>query len=431
MTYFLKQLTEDSITHKRLLIPAEFVKKCGRENLTNPLVVEPTVGDPRERELELYEDGGVLWLRNGWQEFVDHYKLTHGCFLLFEYKSYSRFKLLMLGANGLELELPVSGFVNVGLNGSQEFPEAEEEESVDANSVEILGSSVVKEMNNNVEGGGRQPAQPRCAENAKQNGVMSARKRKTADDGEWRKANQEGPRANRANGSPFRRDKAESSRIPSMTEHEDEPAFSRRPSNAKPGGPTTTVDEDYARLLRLSMMKDMNHNNNEGSGGQQCLVENAKHKEFMRSSGSKKRRTTEGAEQMRVNRGATRRNGGNGSPSKCGRTTTTDEAADELTSQPDFCQVTIPKSFTKGGSLWIQREFIQRHITNWSGKMVELQVGEEKWHVKIIQKAGGCPYLSKGWPAFARDNSLKAEDTLIFVPTTTADMLSVHILRCS
>ncbi|CAI0553942.1 unnamed protein product, partial [Linum tenue] len=249
MTYFLKQLTEDSITHERLLIPAEFVKKCGRENLTNPLVVEPTVGDPRERELELYEDGGVLWLRNGWQEFVDHYKLSHGCFLLFEYRSYSRFKLLMLGANGLELELPVSGFVNVGLNGNQEFPEDEEEESVDANSVEILGSSVVKEMNNNVEGGGRQPAQPRCAENAKQNGVMSARKRRAADDGEWRKANQEGPRANRANGNPFRRDKAESSRIPSMTEHEDEPAFSRRPSNAKPGGPTTTVDEDYARLL--------------------------------------------------------------------------------------------------------------------------------------------------------------------------------------
>ncbi|CAI0553940.1 unnamed protein product [Linum tenue] len=366
----------------------------------------------------------------------------------------------MLGANGLELELPVSGFVNVGLNGNQEFPEDEEEESVDANSVEILGSSVVKEMNNNVEGGGRQPAQPRCAENAKQNGVMSARKRRAADDGEWRKANQEGPRANRANGNPFRRDKAESSRIPSMTEHEDEPAFSRRPSNAKPGGPTTTVDEDYARLLRLSMMKDMNHNNSEGSGRQQahqCLAENAKHKEFMRPTGSKKRRTTEGAEQMRVNRRATRRNGGNGSPSgrdkadnshipsmedepafskrtsssKCGRTTTTDEAADELTSQPDFCQVIIPKSFKKGGSLWIQREFIQRHITNWIGKMVELQVGEEKWHVKIIQKADGCPYLSKGWPAFARDNSLKAEDTLIFVPTTTADVLSVHILRCS
>ncbi|CAI0554286.1 unnamed protein product [Linum tenue] len=431
MTYFLKQLTEDSITHERLLIPAEFVKKCGRENLTNPLVVEPTVGDPRERELELYEDGGVLWLRNGWQEFVDHYKLSHGCFLLFEYRSYSRFKLLMLGANGLELELPVSGFVNVGLNGNQEFPEDEEEESVDANSVEILGSSVVKEMNNNVEGGGRQPAQPRCAENAKQNGVMSARKRRAADDGEWRKANQEGPRANRANGNPFRRDKAESSRIPSMTEHEG-----------------------------LSMMKDMNHNNSEGSGRQQahqCLAENAKHKEFMRPTGSKKRRTTEGAEQMRVNRRATRRNGGNGSPSgrdkadnshipsmedepafskrtsssKCGRTTTTDEAADELTSQPDFCQVIIPKSFKKGGSLWIQREFIQRHITNWIGKMVELQVGEEKWHVKIIQKADGCPYLSKGWPAFARDNSLKAEDTLIFVPTTTADVLSVHILRCS
>ncbi|CAI0429418.1 unnamed protein product [Linum tenue] len=137
MTYFLKQLNEDTFIHKRLLIPGEFVKKCGRRNLTNPVILEPIVGDPMEREMELYEDGSRFWVRNGWQELVDHYKLSHGCYLVFEYKSYSRFKLLMLGANGLDLEFPVSGYVNVGRNGNQEFQEVEEEESVDGDSVEI------------------------------------------------------------------------------------------------------------------------------------------------------------------------------------------------------------------------------------------------------------------------------------------------------
>ncbi|CAI0429451.1 unnamed protein product [Linum tenue] len=249
-THFLKQLTEETISHKRMLIPGEFVKKCGRENMTNPVVLEPTVGDPREREMELYEDGGGFWLRNGWQELVDHYKLSHGCYLLFEYKSYSRFKLLMLGTNGLDLELPASSFVNVGSNGNQEFPEAAEEESVDAHSVEILGSSVVKEMNTNNEGGGKQPAQPRSAEIAMQKGVINARKRRIADDGESRLVKQDAPRRNRANRSPFGRGKDENSRIPSIAEQEDEPAFSRSPSSSKPGRPINTeaIDEDIAKF---------------------------------------------------------------------------------------------------------------------------------------------------------------------------------------
>ncbi|CAL1380478.1 unnamed protein product [Linum trigynum] len=104
----------------------------------------------------------------------------------------------------------------------------------------------------------------------------------------------------------------------------------------------------------LSVMKDMKYNNNEDGESQQR--QNAKHKEFARASGSKKRRKSEGAEEMRVNRAATRRSGGDGSPfgrdkadgshipsmedepafSKSATLTATNEAADELTSQPEF-----------------------------------------------------------------------------------------------
>ncbi|CAI0554287.1 unnamed protein product [Linum tenue] len=290
-THFLKQLTEDTIKHKRMLIPGEFLKKCGRENLTNPVVLEPTVGDPREREMELYEDGGGFWLRNGWQEFVDHYKLSHGCYLLFEYKSYSRFKLLMLGANGLDWEFPASSFVNGGSNGNQEFPEAEEEESVYAHSVEILGPSEVKEMNNNDEGVGRQPAQRRSAENPKQKGVTSARKRRTADDGERRQVNQDAPRRDRANGTPFGRNKDENSRIPSIAEQEG-----------------------------FSLMKDKNYNNNnnnngDGGGRQSWFAANANHEEYKRTGDRKKRRTAEGGQNVKVNKEPPRRSRANGSSS--------------------------------------------------------------------------------------------------------------------
>ncbi|CAI0429449.1 unnamed protein product [Linum tenue] len=406
-THFLKQLTEETISHKRMLIPGEFVKKCGRENMTNPVVLEPTVGDPREREMELYEDGGGFWLRNGWQELVDHYKLSHGCYLLFEYKSYSRFKLLMLGTNGLDLELPASSFVNVGSNGNQEFPEAAEEESVDAHSVEILevgaGSSVVKEMNTNNEGGGKQPAQPRSAEIAMQKGVINARKRRIADDGESRLVKQDAPRRNRANRSPFGRG--------------------------------------------LSLMKDMNYNNNgDGDGRQPWLAENANHEEYMRTGDRKRRRTAEGGQHKKVNKEPLRRSRGNESSvpfmveheveppsmepssSRHGRPTT--EAANGFASQTDFLQVIVSKSSLAKKGLRMKGGFVERHITDWKDKIVELQVEQETWPVGIVSDHG-VPTLSRGWLTFARQNSLNVGDTLIIVPTITEGVLTVHILRGS
>ncbi|CAI0393513.1 unnamed protein product [Linum tenue] len=194
MAYFLKHLTEEIMALKKLLIPPEFISNCGRVNLTNPVVLEPTVGDPPEVELELYEDARGFWLRNGWQEFADRYSLTHGNYLLFEYKSFSRFKLVMFGANGVDVMCPASSFHNVGSNrNNQEFPEAEREE-------EIRGSPVAGD-------GGRQPARPRSAENAKQKTFMATRKGRTADGGQ------------RGKRSQFGRDRAETSHIPAMAEH--------------------------------------------------------------------------------------------------------------------------------------------------------------------------------------------------------------------
>ncbi|CAI0553938.1 unnamed protein product [Linum tenue] len=452
-THFLKQLTEDTIKHKRMLIPGEFLKKCGRENLSNPVVLEPTVGDPREREMELYEDGGGFWLRNGWQEFVDHYKLSHGCYLLFEYKSYSRFKLLMLGANGLDWEFPASSFVNGGSNGNQEFPEAEEEESVYAHSVEILGPSEVKEMNNNDEGVGRQPAQRRSAENPKQKGVTSARKRRTADDGERRQVKQDAPRRDRANGTPFGRNKDENSRIPSIAEQEDEPAFSWRPSSSKPSRTTTTeaVDEDLAKFTGFSLMKDKNYNNNnnnngDGGGRQSWFAANANHEEYKRTGDRKKRRTAEGGQNVKVNKEPPRRSRANGSsspfmfarevesasmgPPSSRHSRPTIEAADGFASQTDFLQVIISKNSLAKKGLRMQGGFVERHITNWKDKMLDIRVEQETWPVGIVSDHG-VPTLSRGWLAFARQNSLKVGDTLIIVPTATEGVLTVHILRCS
>ncbi|CAI0553970.1 unnamed protein product [Linum tenue] len=243
MTHFLKHLTEETIALKKLLIPPEFVGKCGRVNLTNPVFLEPTVGEALE--VELYEDATGFWLRNGWQELVAQYSLSHGHYLVFEYRSFSRFKLVMLGANGLELEFPASGSVNVGPNGNQVVPEAVEEEmAVNTDSVELLGTSLVKDMNNNNNnngGGGRQQTQLGSCENAK----INARKRKIRigirapyyrriKRKEKRKVDQEAPKAHRVNGSPFGRDKAETSRIPAMAEQE----ASKIPSGSRRDRPT-------------------------------------------------------------------------------------------------------------------------------------------------------------------------------------------------
>ncbi|CAI0554642.1 unnamed protein product [Linum tenue] len=193
MAYFLKHLTEETMALKKLLIPPEFISNCGRANLTNPVVLEPTVGDPPQVEVELYEDARGFWLRNGWQEFADRNSLTHGHYVLFEYKSFSRFKLVMFGANGVDVMCPASSFHNVGSNRNLEFREAEQDE-------EARGSPVAGS-------GGGQPARPRFAENAKQKAFMATRKGRTADGGQSGKRNQ------------FGKDKAETSRIPAKAEH--------------------------------------------------------------------------------------------------------------------------------------------------------------------------------------------------------------------
>ncbi|CAL1400928.1 unnamed protein product [Linum trigynum] len=164
---------------KKLLIPPEFVSNCGRANLTNPVVLEPTVGDPPQVEVELYEDARGFWLRNGWQEFADRNSLTHGHYLLFEYKSFSRTK---------RPGSPVAG------------------------------------------SGGGQPARPRFAENAKQKAFMATRKGRTADGGQSGKRNQ------------FGKDKAETSHIPAKAETSHIPAKAEHVEGmAEPGRGNTST----------------------------------------------------------------------------------------------------------------------------------------------------------------------------------------------
>ncbi|CAI0553968.1 unnamed protein product [Linum tenue] len=454
MVHFLKHLTEETLALKKLLIPPEFVSNCGKVNLTNPVVLEPTVGDVLEVEVELYEDASGFWLRNGWQELVVQYSLSHGHYLVFEYKSRSRFKLVMLGANGLNLEFPASSFVNIGPIRNQVVPEAVEEEiTVNTDSVEFLGTSLAKDTNSYSNGGGgRQQAQ-----------LQSGKTRRTYVGGK-RKANLVASQKNRVLLSSKRkrtdgRGKRKASLVASR-KNRGEPVAKRLfgGHNTKRKENQDFVEsaeaEDYvdANFMEyLGFVEEMNRNNGDDVGQPQHpqSAENASQNEFM---SARKRTRVHGGENMKVNQEAPMTYGDTGSPSgrenaetshipsmaeqeaserpsgsRCSRPTT--KTLDGFNSQPGFLKVIVTESSLANKGLLMQGGMIERHIKAWNGKMVALQVEQETWPVKITT-CNGVPTLFKGWLPFVRHHSLKEGDTLTFVPTETEDLISVHILRC-
>ncbi|AES70694.1 AP2/B3-like transcriptional factor family protein, putative [Medicago truncatula] len=73
---------------QRIQIPNNFTRRHG-VGLSNPVLIKPP--------------DGTKW-KVGWKFFTENYSLGHGCLVMFKYKGTSKFDVLILDQNALEID---------------------------------------------------------------------------------------------------------------------------------------------------------------------------------------------------------------------------------------------------------------------------------------------------------------------------------------
>ncbi|KAK8263951.1 hypothetical protein V6Z11_D12G074500 [Gossypium hirsutum] len=92
--HFFKVILQETLTHGRLGVPRNFVRKYGNQ-LSSPVKLEVP--------------NGAIWqlhLQNGWREFAEHYLLEFGSFVVFRYEGNDRFHVLIFDKSASEIDYP-------------------------------------------------------------------------------------------------------------------------------------------------------------------------------------------------------------------------------------------------------------------------------------------------------------------------------------
>ncbi|GMI68864.1 hypothetical protein HRI_000555700 [Hibiscus trionum] len=132
--HFFKIFLEDTIRDKKLGIPKKFMKKYGN-GLSNSVLLTVPSGDTWH--VELTRSDGVVWLQNGWQEFVEFYSLKNGYFLVFKYEGNDTFFILIFDMSASEIEYPCKSHIEDHKSGEQVCLKPVKEEAKDVTCGEI------------------------------------------------------------------------------------------------------------------------------------------------------------------------------------------------------------------------------------------------------------------------------------------------------
>lgn len=124
--HFFTVVLQNTLRDNTLLIPVKFVRRYG-ETLSNPVSVKLPCGS--EWKMELRKFDGRVCLHKGWPEFVKHYSIALGHFLVFRYEGNSRFHAFIFDKTTVEIDYPINPSHSDATNG---------EEIKDDESVEIL-----------------------------------------------------------------------------------------------------------------------------------------------------------------------------------------------------------------------------------------------------------------------------------------------------
>ncbi|KAI3416588.1 uncharacterized protein J3R85_015293 [Psidium guajava] len=102
--HFFKIVLSDALQNGRLGIPKKFVRRYG-SNLSGLVSLHVASGD--DWEVELLRENDNAFLRRGWPDFVKHYAIQQGHFLVFRYEGGSAFHVVIFDKSASEIEYPV------------------------------------------------------------------------------------------------------------------------------------------------------------------------------------------------------------------------------------------------------------------------------------------------------------------------------------
>ncbi|AES70704.1 B3 domain-containing transcription factor VRN1 [Medicago truncatula] len=94
---------------QRIQLPNKFTRKHG-VGLSNPVLIK--LPDGTGWKVYWKKINGEMWFEKGWKTFTENYSLEHGCLVMFEYKGTSKFDVVILGQNAVEIDYDSSSDTN-------------------------------------------------------------------------------------------------------------------------------------------------------------------------------------------------------------------------------------------------------------------------------------------------------------------------------
>lgn len=101
-------------------IPKSFWTSYGSE-ISSPISLTVPTGVLWKVELTKCADG--TWLHNGWSEFAKHYSLSYGSFLLFRYEGNCNFYVIVCDKSATEISYPYGGILGSSVPNRRGFQE--------------------------------------------------------------------------------------------------------------------------------------------------------------------------------------------------------------------------------------------------------------------------------------------------------------------
>ncbi|KAK3195632.1 hypothetical protein Dsin_013406 [Dipteronia sinensis] len=143
-SHFFKVILPATLQDKKLMIPEKFVRKFGDELSA---VAKLTVPNGHAWHVGFTKDGRKMWFDDGWHDFVNHFLICAGYFLVFRYGKNSNFHVLIFDTTACEIRYPY--YRGGPKTDEQNF--AHREEMKDDNSVEIVGFTTPHSPSNSLQ----------------------------------------------------------------------------------------------------------------------------------------------------------------------------------------------------------------------------------------------------------------------------------------
>ncbi|XP_050230720.1 B3 domain-containing protein At4g01580-like isoform X2 [Mercurialis annua] len=98
---FFKIILPCTLTDKKLMIPPKFARRFGDE-LSD--VANFILADGSNWKVAMQKDQNDIWFDDGWHDFVEHHSIDIGYFVIFAYRGFSNFSVVIFDRTACEIE---------------------------------------------------------------------------------------------------------------------------------------------------------------------------------------------------------------------------------------------------------------------------------------------------------------------------------------